>query len=416
MLFVGCVKDESMEDIVFHVDVSEINAYSATVTVTHNASNRDSYYGFTVKGAVDDIQSEIADFLSTVQTSQLAEAIHFQRKSVFSITGLSPKETYTFIVFGMNDDGLRYGEPSSTVFCTTESNLCAQINPNWKIGYMGHAVYNNNDYSKINVNVLGNAEERFFLATYEDDFIETFEYMEDLIVYATKEFLEKIKEPENETSWFEESQVRVDGTSFYRFLQEGDYVSLAIGINIDGSPTGNYVKTDCYHVEKYPAVDGFSNLLGEWIITDENNQLYNVLIAENIVNKSFILKGWGKVDDCPIIVSFNRIDSSLEISTQSIKDNFEISFNDGTYAKGKLTLRGVYYDSESKLKWTNQSHSLTKGILNDDGSYTFKTNFRVTLNDGTNTEKTGMTYYIERNNENNIGFGRMMFPFGMRKK
>ena len=102
MLFVGCVKDESMEDIVFHVDVSEINAYSATVTVTHNASNRDSYYGFTVKGAVDDIQSEIADFLSTVQTSQLAEAIHFQRKSVFSITGLSPKETYTFIVFGMN--------------------------------------------------------------------------------------------------------------------------------------------------------------------------------------------------------------------------------------------------------------------------------------------------------------------------
>ena len=173
MLFVGCVKDESMEDIVFHVDVSEINAYSATVTVTHNASNRDSYYGFTVKGAVDDIQSEIADFLSTVQTSQLAEAIHFQRKSVFSITGLSPKETYTFIVFGMNDDGLRYGEPSSTVFCTTESNLCAQINPNWKIGYMGHVVYNNNDYSKINVNVLGNAEERFFLATYKEDFIET---------------------------------------------------------------------------------------------------------------------------------------------------------------------------------------------------------------------------------------------------
>ena len=416
MLFGSCVKDESMEDIVFHVDVSEINAYSAIVTVTHNASNRDSYYGFTVKGIVDDIQSEIEDFLSTVQTSQLAEAIHFQRKSVFSITGLSPQETYTFIVFGMNDDGLRYGEPSSTVFCTTESNLCAQINPNWKIGYMGHAVYNNNDYSKINVNVLGNAEERFFLATYEDDFIETFEHMEDLIIYATKEFLEKIKEPENETSWFEDSQVRADGTSFYRYLQEGDYVSLAIGINIDGSPTGNYVKTDCYHVEKYPAVDGFSNLLGEWIITDENSQLYNVLIAENIVNKSFVLKGWGNVDNCPIIVSFNRIDSSLEIRTQSIKDNFEISFNDGTYAKGKLTLRGVYYDSESKLKWTNQSHSLTKGTLNDDGSYTFKTNFRVTLNDGTNTEKTGMTYYIERNNENNIGFGRMMFPFGMRKK
>lgn len=414
--FVGCVNDESMEKIVFHVDVSDINAFSAKITVTHNATNRDSYYGFTVKGVVDDIQSEIVSFISNVQTSHLAEAIHFQRKSVFSISGLSPQETYTFIVFGMNDDGLMYGEPCSTVFRTLESQLCAQLNPNWKIGYMGHVVYNNNDYSKINVNVLGNAEERFFLATYDEDFIDAFDCMEDLIVYATNEFLEKMKEPETEGSWFEDSQVRVDGTSFYRYLQEGDYVSFAIGINIDGSPTGNYVKTDCYHVEKYPAVNGFSNLLGEWIITNENNQFYNVEFIEDIVNKSFILKGWGNVDDCPIIVSFNRIDSSLEISTQSIKDNFEISFNDGTYAKGKLTLRGVYYDSESKLKWTNQSHSLTKGILNDDGNYTFKTNFRVTLSDGTKTDNTGMTYYIERNYESNIGFGRMMFPFVMRKK
>lgn len=416
VLFVGCVKDESLEKIVFHVDVSDINAYSAKITVTHNATNRDSYYGFMVKGAVADIQSEIAVYLNTVETSQLAEAIHFQRKSVFSITGLSPQETYTFIVFGMNDDGLMYGEPCSTVFCTLESQLSAQINPNWKIGYMGHAVYNNNDYSRINVNVLGNAEERYFLATYEQDFVESFEQMEDLIVYATNEFIEKMKEPENEGSWFEDSQVRVDGTSFYRYLHEGDYVSFAIGINIDGSPTGNYVKTDCYHVEKYPAVDGFSNLLGEWIITDDNNQFFNVEFTEDIVNKSFILKGFGNVDDCPIIVSFNRIDSSLEIRTQSIKDNFEITFNDGTFAEGKLTLKGVYYDSESKLKWTNQSHSLTKGTLNDDGSYTFKSNFRVTMNDGTITEKTGMTYYIERNNESNIGFGRMMFPLGMRKK
>ena len=146
-LIVGCVKDESMENIVFHVDVSEIKAYSAMVTVTHNASNRDSYYGFTVKGAVDNIQSEIEDYLSTVQTSQLAEAKHYQRKSVFSITGLSPQETYTFIVFGMNDDGLIYGEPSSTVFCTAKSNLFAQVNPNWEIEYMGNVVYNNNDYS-----------------------------------------------------------------------------------------------------------------------------------------------------------------------------------------------------------------------------------------------------------------------------
>lgn len=411
----SCTQDENNDNIVFHVDVSEIEAYSAKITVTHNATNRDTYYGFVVKGIVNDVQTEIADFLSINETSQLAEFLHCQRKSVFQIVGLSPQETYTYVVFGMDSEGKFYGEPSSVVFTTLDSHFQLKINPNWKITYMGHTVYNNSDYSKIEVDVSGNLEERYFMATYEQAFIESFEKIEDLIIYAANEFVENLKNTENEGPWFEDSLVRVNGTSFYKYLHEGNYISYAIGINIDGLPTGSYVKTDCYHVDKYPAVEGFKNLLGEWRITSGNNQSYDVKLEEHIVNKYLILKGWGDIENCPIIIEFNREDNSLRIRSQQIKDDFEITFSDGTYVRGQLSLRGAYYNSESVLKWTTQSLSLTKGIVGEDGSYTFSANYTVTLTDGTKAQKVGMSYYIERENKNNIGFARVMFPFIMSK-
>lgn len=408
----SCERDENMDMIFFHVDVSEIEAYSAKVMVTHNATNRDPYYGFVVEGIVNDVHAEIARFLSVNEKSQLADVVHFQRKSVFQIWGLSPQETYTYIVFGMDNEGELYGEPASMVFETSDYRLYPIINPNWKITYKGHAVRNNSDCSKIDVVVSGSAEERYFLVTYEQAFVESFEKIEDLIIYAASEFVEKLK---NESSWFENSLVRTDDTSFYKYLQQGNYVSYAIGINIDGSPTGSYVKTDCYHVEKYPAVEGFKNLLGEWRITSGNNQSYDIMLEEHTVNKYLILRGWGNVEDCPIIVEFNREDNSLRIRSQQIKDDFEITFSDGTHARGNLSLRGAYYNSESVLKWTTQSLSLAKGVVGEDDSYTFNANYTVTLTDGTKAQKVGMTYYIDRDNENNIGFAIVMFPFVMSK-
>ena len=251
--FIGCNSNEEVESIFFHASVSDIKAYSATVTVTHNATNRDSYYGFAVEGSASDIKAEISKYLSSTNKKELAESVRHQRKSVFQIKGLSPETIFTYIVFGMNDNGDLYGEPSSVVFKTAQSDIIATENPNWKIKYMGHTVYNNNDYSLITVSLLGDVEERFFLATYSADFTNSFKHTENLIDYAIREFIKK-NETEEEY-WLETSEVRTGGTRFYRYLQEGDYVSYAIGINADGSATGHYVKTDKYHVDKYPMIN-----------------------------------------------------------------------------------------------------------------------------------------------------------------
>ena len=62
MLCIGCTQEALDEPIVFHAQVSDPEAYSALVTVTHNATNRDPYYGFVVEGVVDDIDAEIKRF------------------------------------------------------------------------------------------------------------------------------------------------------------------------------------------------------------------------------------------------------------------------------------------------------------------------------------------------------------------
>ena len=265
----GCSKEE--ENIFFEASISDIAAYSATVTVRHNATNRDAYYGFVVKGAVSDVSEEIDKFLASSSEDEILEAVHYQRKSVFQIKKLLPRTDFTFIVFGMDENGNLYGKPASIYFQTIASVFTATINPNWIIEYKGHKVYKDNDYSLVTVLLAGEAEERFFLATYTADFAEEFESTAELIDYAVGEFMSK-KDDENLEYWLEDNEVRTEGTNFYRYLTEGDYVAYAIGVNTDGTPTGHYVKTSVFHVEKYPAIDSYANLLDKWVIMDEEDK------------------------------------------------------------------------------------------------------------------------------------------------
>lgn len=413
LFLTGCSEDDET-GIIFHVSVSDIKKNSATVTITHNGTNRDIYYGFITEGNANDLQSEISRFQSTASNQDLLQAVHSQRKCVFRITGLTPNHTYTFIVYGADENGKMQGKSAAFEFTTDKSDFTASINPNWEIKYKGHTVYNNYDYSLITVSLIGDVEERFFLATYEASIHDNFSCTEDFIAYATNQFVNQKQEDVNGNFWFEDSLVRKERTNFFRYLEEGDYVSYAIGINADGSPTGHYVKT-AYHVDHYPAIEEYSNLLGDWLIIDENNKRYFVSFTERIVNQSLIMTGWGNFIDYPITVAFNRTDASLKISSQIIAESAEFQFTDGSEFKGRLSIRGAYYNEESNLKWTSRSITLAKGTLNDDGTYTLSSGYYVTLNDGSRTDNTGMTFYIESEDGTNVGFAKMMFPLVMKK-
>lgn len=408
----GCSKEE--ENIFFEASISDIAAYSATVTVRHNATNRDAYYGFVVKGPVSDVYEEIERFLTSSSEEEIQEAVHYQRKSVFQIKKLLPHTEFTFIVFGMDENGELYGIPASIYFKTIGSTFTATVNPNWIIKYMGHKVYKDNDYSLITVNLVGEVEERFFLATYPADFAEKFESTEELIDYAVREFMSE-KDDENSEYWLEDNEVRTEGTNFYRYLEVGDYVAYAIGVNADGTPTGHYVNTTKFHVEKYPAIDSYAYLLDDWVIFDKDNKSCLVTFKEYQVNESFLMKGWGNRDEYSVFVVFDRTNASLKISSQILEDYTEIKLNDGTLLKGKLSFRGAYYDQKEKLQCTYSSITLARANLCSDGSYALSSGYYVELEDGTETYETGMTYYIERENESDAFLSWRMFPMVMKK-
>jgi len=416
-ILLSCSKaKEDIEPVAFHAEVTDIEAYSAKATITHNATNRDPYYGIVVEGEVSDVSYAIDYFLESATDEELKAHLHYQRKSVFALNQLAPEKTYTFIAFGMNDKKKLYGTPAVAIFETTKSDFKASVNPNWKIEYKGPTVYNNNDYSLITVSVIGDVEERFFLATYTVEKAKTFNTMEELIMTSIYDFIHQKENDINVDYWLEDSGVRTKGTNFYRYLTEGNYISYAIGINTDGSPTGHYVKTPAYHVDKYPADEMYVYLLGEWIITDNKGKTLNVTFAEKTVNKSLLMYGFGGLQKQAVVIAYNRSDSTLTIDAQTVTDNISIKFSDGTTETGKLSLTGAYYNKESKLKQTTSVTTLTKGTPGQDGAFTFETNFYITLEDGTKLYDTGMMYVLKKTDGTSTMFGVRMFPLTMHKK
>lgn len=412
--FMGCSDDNDTPTVAFHVSVGEVKDYSATITVTHNATNRDVYYSFVVKGAVTDLLGEIKRFLDNIGgNNMLSDYEHHQRKSVFKVTGLTPTTTFTYIVFGMDADGQLFGNPGSIIFSTEASNFTARENENWTVTYKGHTVYNDNDYSLISVALKGNAQERFFLATYSATLSDTFDSLTDFIAYAADEFSRRENDTGDADFWLEDSQVRIGSTNFYRRMDPGDYVSYAIGLNADGTPTGSYARCEPYHVDKYPATTAYQQLIDNLWSIEKDGRTYYVTFDEKIINRSLVMTGWGNYAKYPITVRFNRSTSGLTFPTQMVAVADTVTLG-GSERHGNIALRGAYYDSDGKLQYLNKSHIIANATLTPDGTYMFETAFSVELSDGTSTTNTGMMFVVSGGDTGTTGFARMMFPFEMR--
>lgn len=368
ILYMSCTEKEvdSETNVFFNVSVTEVNDYSATITITHSGTNRDCYYGFVVKDTVTDIYESINDFLASSDKEKVLTSLKSQRKKVIPIRGLSPKKTYTYIAFGIDEEGQLYGTPAHAEFTTTAGELVAIENPNWEILYQGPDLFNNGYYSKYYIKVIGDPTEHYFVYDCTADFLESFTSEEELIIHAIEEFKEQyLGEDEvlNEDFWINESFVMQGSYFYYHVLDEGEYVAYAIGVNLDGTPTGYYVKTPVFQVEEYPAVENYNELLtNPWQITDlyTDSVNYNVTFEKLKVNQSLLMYGWGNLP-YPLVVNFNQNQSEIIIYPQLVATN--VLFNiEGIDVTGDLYLKGWYLSNSSpEIELTTQSYALTTG-------------------------------------------------------
>lgn len=106
--------------IVFEVKASALDVDGATVTVTHNGTDNETYYGF----YYTDLETPVANAINRAVSSfteagtDISGVVTTGTTHITILNGLEPLTTYRYVVFGLNEDASIYGTPASVDFTT----------------------------------------------------------------------------------------------------------------------------------------------------------------------------------------------------------------------------------------------------------------------------------------------------------
>ena len=115
----------NQNDIVFEAKEGELTSEGATITVTHNGTDKETYYGFWYTdletNATNAINRVVAEFQET--GTDLGSVVTTGKTHITVLNGLDPMTTYRYVVFGLNEDGTIYGTPGSVDFTTLKGEV-----------------------------------------------------------------------------------------------------------------------------------------------------------------------------------------------------------------------------------------------------------------------------------------------------
>lgn len=121
---------ENQDDIEFTATAEEITNEGATVTISHNGSAKETYYGFCyddVSTSVDAaVNRKVAEL--TKDGADLSGILLTGKSYMDVLKGLEAKKTYRYVVFGLNADGTTYGTTGSCEFTTSKSTAKFELN------------------------------------------------------------------------------------------------------------------------------------------------------------------------------------------------------------------------------------------------------------------------------------------------
>ena len=411
----SCSDDEEKQ-IVFHVEVQNIDGNEVTVLVTHNGTNRDRYCGFAVEGtnmSVTDVRQAVADYVAAIDTTiykDYSYLMHIkeQKKKIIRLVGLKPCTDYTYIVFGMDEHGRTYGTTGTVTF-TTENNLWEVMeNDAWQLNYQGYALYRFDYYSRIHVSVAEDCNESFFVCDYPTSVIETYGTDAALIAASVEEY--KIQLETGTPSEAYNLGLFTESNDHYAFLQEQtEYISYAIGISPDGKPTGRYAKSRPYTTGRYPELAEYGQLTtyrNKWYLSDDGGTTEKeIKISEGQRNRS--VRAYQKDFSAlyRFTMDYSIYDHSLSLSAQKLSSYYSVKI-DGKTRSGELDIMGWNVDAKGDTLLSRYGR-LAEGQRLEDGSYTFTS--------ATGLADSGIAYVlIPINDEPVILSGSVLaFPFSM---
>lgn len=411
----GCSEEDIALEPQYSVSISQVEDFSTTVIVTHTGTNRESYYVIAVKGDVEDVSEEVAKHYISVTNKTVSDTPYNQKKRVVKLQNLMPETAYTCIVYGVDDSGNIKGIPAKTSFITTSSTIIFEKTDKWIISYKGQDKYNEKTYSRIDIKVQGDIEERYFVRVFKKQEIDDHPDTRSLILQAYYDFNDDRNETEDENFWIDDKFVSTGNITYYKYLYKGTYQVYVIGVNANGRLTGHYACGEEFDFNRYELEPEYASLIGDWEISDEAGGFLFFSLSEKWANNTLTISGWG-INDCPLTMNY---DSSgiyfLSIPGQSAKGNTR-----GGVETNILTLRPWYLNKEEEFRIFYSSIITTlaraKG-KNDDGSFTFSRAFNIQLdnNEYASTNGIVLTFYDEEKRLQYYNSSKILLPFTMKK-
>ena len=125
------------ENLAFTLEVLEVTYESAKISVKHNGEADDTWYGFyTTETNVDKaITDKIADLTASGKVSGLKK----DNELTVTINRLEAETDYTYVVFGLSSEGVKYGQSASVEFATERDPNKFEENSAWTVTYTGRA-------------------------------------------------------------------------------------------------------------------------------------------------------------------------------------------------------------------------------------------------------------------------------------
>ena len=343
------------QDLTFTLKVMSVTGESARISISHNGTETDTWYGFASKDVKTNIASLISDKIEELQSEGKITGLRKQTSLTINAGDLEPETDYLYIVFGLTEDGTFYGTPASIEFTTGQDASKVTEVDTWKIQYQGRKESEDGQQLE-NFSIQMNGKDRFYFTTVLKSMLELNEmsvedYVKYEITYTIPNYMKYYKI--NDFT-FNESVV----VSNYR-MESGDYYGIAIGMNTDGTSTGKYSVAE-FTIEEEKANADYTQWLGTWKISSldkegktrtytikiehfDNNFIYAVTDWETNGDIDYDIKEYVNNYAIPAFYNEGKIEFQEYTLDYLEFDNDEGSYYFGFYGIGDILYEGKNY-------------------------------------------------------------------------
>lgn len=363
--FAGCTKpagDETGDDeqnvtlnenIVFTIELGEVTANTARITVSHDGVREDTWYGFVTSET--DVNAAVLAEIDRLLSEEGKVKVNKSTRKTTTLQGLDPATEYTYVVVGITEAGKLYGEPKSLEFTTAKGEVKFTENSAWTVEYTGADTINGTEYEHT-ANVTSTDDNMYLVTAYPVEVYEQ-EGIKKIAEYELaylKKYIEDYNK-QNGTDFTIEAALH-KGNGIEALPMDVSYgtewYAMAIGVGTDGELSGLWAKSAVITLEEEAATEEYAAWIGDWTFTGANDASFNVTFRKGMNNYYYYMSGWEGDETTGLEV---RVDWMADSNLWVIFAQTLGIYDFGTAGEGEvlfvpLDAEGYYYyDEESAI-------------------------------------------------------------------